>query len=82
MRLYITVRRNGIPETPIVWNVENTSSTIAQLLEQLNDAIPIETGDWGYDDYAVELKGINGAHFECLHFQPVGTVLKENDEVM
>jgi hypothetical protein len=82
MRLLITVKRHGLPETPVIWNVELETSTIAQLLEQINDIIPIEQGDWGYEDYAVDLKGSRGVNFECLHFQQVGKVFKEDDEVM
>jgi hypothetical protein len=82
MRLFLSVRRNGFPETPIVWKVDSETSTIAQLLEKVHEAIPLEEGEWGFEDYAVELKGPNGANFECLHYQPVGKVLKENDEVM
>jgi len=82
MRLRITVRRHRLPETPIIWNVDLETTTIAQLLEQVNDIIPIETSEWGYDDYAVELKGSNGVNFECFHFQQIGKVFKEDDEVM
>jgi hypothetical protein len=82
MRLRLTVRRHNLPETPVVWNVDLETSTIAQLLEQVNDAIPIESGDWGFEDYAVELKGSNGVNYECLHYQIVGKVFKEDDEVM
>jgi hypothetical protein len=82
MRLRITVRRHGLPETPVIWNVDSETSTIAQLLEQVNEIIPIESNEWGLEDYAVELKGNNGVNFECLHFQPVGKIMKEDDEVM
>jgi hypothetical protein len=82
MRLRITVRRHGLPETPIIWNVDSETSTIAQLLEQVSEIVPVESADWGLEDYAVELKGSNGVNFECLHFQPVGKVMKEDDEVM
>lgn len=82
MRLRLTVKRYGLPETPVVWNVELETSTIAQLLEQVNDAIPIESNDWGFEDYAVELKGVNGINYECLHYQVVSKVFKEDDEVM
>ncbi len=86
MRLRLTVRRHGLPDAPVVWIVDTSSSpspTISQLLEAVNEAIPIESdGDWGLEDYAVELKGTNGANYECLHFQHVAAVMKEDDEVM
>ena len=82
MRLRLTVRRNGLPDTLVVWNVDSTAATISKLLEEINEAIPIESGDWGFEDYAVELKGANGLNFECLHYQPVAKVFKEDDEVV
>jgi len=82
MRLYITVQRHSLPDFPVVWNVDSEAATISELLRQVNDAIPIEDGEWGCEDYAVELKGANGASFECLHYQIVGKVLKEDDVVL
>ncbi|KAH8599449.1 hypothetical protein B0O99DRAFT_613931 [Bisporella sp. PMI_857] len=82
MRLRLTVRRHGLPELPIVWTVESATITISKLLEEVNDAIPIESGEWGYEDYTVELRGTNGVNFECLHYQVVGKVFKEDDEVI
>lgn len=86
MRLRLTVRRHGLPDTPVVWVVDTSSSpslTISQLLEAVNEAIPIESdNDWGLEDYAVELKGANGANYECLHFQHVSTVMKEDDSTL
>lgn len=78
MRVRVNVRRNGLPDTRVVWAVENDSQTIAQLLEQISEVIPLESGEWGLEDYAVELPG----GFECLHFMLVNKVLGENDEVM
>ena len=82
MRLRLTVRRHGLPATPVVWNIDSETATIAQLLEQVSEAIPLESGEWGLEDYAVELKGHYGLSFECLHYQPVGKVMKEDDEVV
>lgn len=53
-----------------------SSTTVSQLLEQVNEAIPLESEDWGLEDYAVEVQG-----FECLHFSTLSHVLKEEDEV-
>ena len=76
------MRRHCLPETPIIWSVDNESTTIAKLLENVNEVIPIESGEWGLEDYAVDLKGSNGVNYECLHFEQVGKVMKEEDEVM
>lgn len=84
MRLRLTVRRNLLPETSIIWNIETETSTpiISQLLEQVNEVLPLESGEWGLEDYAVELRAHGGANYECLQFQPVAKVLREDDEVL
>lgn len=58
------------------YTAAGTSPTISQLLEQVNEVIPLEAEDWGLEDYAVEVRG-----FECLHFSEVAQILKEDDEV-
>ncbi|KAI4249623.1 MAG: hypothetical protein L6R40_000412 [Gallowayella cf. fulva] len=84
MRLRLTVQRHGLPPARVLWRIAavrppytaaGSESTIAQLLEQINEIIPLESGDWGLEDYAVEVRG-----FECLHFSEVNQVLKEDDE--
>jgi hypothetical protein len=52
------------------------SATISQLLEDVNDIVQLESDDWGLEDYVVEVGG-----YECLHFQPIDSVLKEDDKV-
>lgn len=63
--------------------------TVAQLLEDVNDVVPLETADtsvglnnepcgqWGLEDYVVEVGG-----FECLHFMEVESLLRDGDEVV
>ncbi|GIK04089.1 hypothetical protein Aspvir_008164 [Aspergillus viridinutans] len=61
--------------------------TIAQLLEDVNEVVPLETepaifdsessGQWGLEDYAVEVGGS-----ECLHFMEVDGLLRDGDEVV
>lgn len=85
MRLRLTIERHGIPPVNILWTVApprvplaraGSSITISQFLEQVNDIIPLESEDWGLEDYAVEVGG-----FECLHFSELGQVLKNDEEV-
>ena len=82
MRLRLTVRRNGVPEVRLMWNVElDTDFTVSRLVSSVNDVVPLESAEWGLEDYAVEYKdGVNG--FECLHFQVVRDILKEDDQVL
>ncbi|KAL1848768.1 hypothetical protein Plec18170_007779 [Paecilomyces lecythidis] len=74
----------------------NGDYTVAQLLEDVNEVIPLETqggstsgarddyddeesgiGQWGLEDYVVEVNG-----FECLHFMEVEGLLRDGDEVV
>ncbi|KAL8871420.1 MAG: hypothetical protein Q9174_002744, partial [Haloplaca sp. 1 TL-2023] len=86
MRLQLTVQRHALPAVRILWTTELTGplssstgpgTTISQLLSQINDIIPLESEDWGLEDYTVEVRG-----FECLHFSETAEVLKEDDEVI
>ena len=85
MRLQLTVQRHALPPARILWTTELTGplssgtgsgTTISQLLCQINDIIPLESEEWGLEDYTVEVRG-----FECLHFSEAAQVLKEDDEV-
>ncbi len=84
MRLQLIIQRQALPPTYILWNVAGPRNvdktgngiTISQFLEQVNDIIPLESEDWGLEDYAVEVAG-----FECLHFSELGTVLRDEDQV-
>ncbi|KAH6707060.1 hypothetical protein EV126DRAFT_410706 [Verticillium dahliae] len=83
LRLLLLVRRHGVPEVKLVWNVPTGPDwTIAKLIAQVDEAIPLESGEWGLEDYAVELRGTDGEPFECLHFQQVSKVLKDDDQVI
>ncbi|KAF2277759.1 uncharacterized protein EI97DRAFT_465889 [Westerdykella ornata] len=81
MRLRITVQRHGLPATSILWRVPEHPNpeyyTIAGLLEDLNHVIPLEAPDWGLDDYVVLVGG-----FECVHFDSVRLLLKDEDELL
>ncbi|BCS23343.1 uncharacterized protein APUU_31568A [Aspergillus puulaauensis] len=65
----------------------NGGYSIAQLLEDVNEVIPLETeqqlfddessGQWGLEDYVVEVGGS-----ECLHFMEVEGLLRDGDEVL
>ncbi|KAI9706048.1 MAG: hypothetical protein M1836_005454 [Candelina mexicana] len=84
MRLQLIVQRHGLPPTHVLWNVTSSGDTqttgrgitISQFLEQVNEIIPLESDDWGLEDYSVEVAG-----FECLHFSDLGSVLRDEDEV-
>lgn len=83
MRLRLIVTRHNLPDAAVVWAIEPSDNpTISQLLEQVNEVIPLESAaDWGLEDYSVELKGFD-TNFECLHFQLVRSILHEDDEIL
>lgn len=83
LRLRLQVRRHGLPDVNLLWNAPaGPDSTISNLVDKVNEVIPLESEDWGLEDYVVELKGADGTAFECLHFQQVAKVLKDEDQVM
>ncbi|TKA73149.1 hypothetical protein B0A49_03841 [Cryomyces minteri] len=79
MRLRLSIRRHALPAVEILWNTgdEKTSSTtVAQFLEQVNEIVPLEAEQWGFEDYVVEITG-----YECLHFQKLENVCRDEDVV-
>ena len=85
LRLRLSICRYAVPEVKIVWPCTATKDlTVAQLVGQVNNVVPLESGEWGLEDYVVELVGGGGsAHsFECLHYQAVETLFRDGDEVL
>ncbi|KAG5926107.1 hypothetical protein E4U42_003651 [Claviceps africana] len=83
IRLRLAVRRHGVPEVKLVWPCKRSADvTIAKLLASVNEAVPLESGEWGLEDYAVELVGADGDSYECLHFQLVAQTLKDEDQLI
>ena len=85
MRLCLTIHRQSLPITRVMWTGEGLrlgqptcgeNFTISQLLEQVNEAIPLEAEEWGLEDYVVEVRG-----YECLHFSRIDQILRDEDEV-
>lgn len=78
MRLRLKIRRHGLPTARVMWTVDrdNEGYSIADLLQELDDVIPLESDDWGLEDYTVESTG-----YGCLHFQLVRNVLQDLDLV-
>ncbi|MCJ1388553.1 hypothetical protein MMC18_001400 [Xylographa bjoerkii] len=84
MRVQLTVGRQGMVPVHLLWDPialrpncteDGANITVAQLLEQINEVIPLEAVEWGLEDYVVEVNG-----FECLHFCSL-SILKEDDHV-
>lgn len=83
IRLRLTVRRHAVPEVKLLWPCTISEDlTIAKLLADVNEVVPLEAEQWGLEDYTVELSDGKGGSFECLHFQQVSKVLKTDDQVL
>ncbi|KAG5943553.1 hypothetical protein E4U59_000264 [Claviceps monticola] len=83
IRLRLAVRRHGVPEVKLVWPCERSADlTIAKLVASVNEVVPLECSEWGLEDYAVELVGADGDSYECLHFQLVAQILKDEDQLI
>jgi hypothetical protein len=80
MKVRLSVQRHRLPTAEVLWVLSdpqtNPSSSIARLLVEVNEIIPLESEHWGLEDYVVQVGG-----FECLHFQRIGDVLSEGDHV-
>ncbi|KAF1985572.1 hypothetical protein K402DRAFT_421863 [Aulographum hederae CBS 113979] len=79
MRLLLTIKRHALPDLELVWIVSEdpgvkSNLTVARLLEQINPIVPLESDHWGLDHYVVSL----GA-YECLHFNLVHDLFKDDD---
>ncbi|KAG5919842.1 hypothetical protein E4U61_000541 [Claviceps capensis] len=83
IRLRLAVRRHGVPEVKLVWPCERSADlTIAKLVASVNEVVPLECSEWGLEDYTVELVGADGDSYECLHFQLVAQILKDEDQLI
>ncbi|KAI5235817.1 hypothetical protein E4T43_09000 [Aureobasidium subglaciale] len=76
MRIRLQVQRNRLPPIKVLWKVDS-SSTTAELVTKISGYFPLEAEGWGLEDYTVHLGG-----YELLHFQKLGEVLKDDDELV
>ena len=94
MRLQVSVRRHGLPAINIIFTTGTgpasktlePNSTVSDLLYDVNDLVPLESadGEWGLEDYVVEVQATadQESYYECLHYQTIDSVLREDDEVV
>ncbi|PHH91260.1 hypothetical protein CDD83_1177 [Cordyceps sp. RAO-2017] len=83
LRLRVSVQRHGVPDVKLVWPCERSDDlTVSKFLAQISQVIPLEGGEWGLEDYVVELADGLGGTYECLHFQPISQILQSDDQVL
>lgn len=75
-----------MPQVKVLWTIDRVpppfanagaSYKISQLLEQINQTIPLQSDGCTLADYVVERGG-----FECLPFSSIDAVLDHDDEVL
>lgn len=76
MRLRLEIVRNRLPPTKVLWQVESEQTT-AELLKSLDAIVPLESESWDLEDYVLETTD----GFEALHYQTLGSILKDDDHV-
>ncbi|RYP10163.1 hypothetical protein DL765_008196 [Monosporascus sp. GIB2] len=84
IRLRVVVQRNGLPEDRFMLplSVED-DPTVAKLLEHVHsNYFPLESDQWGLEDYAVYRQSSDGTRFECLHFSAIRTLFRDDDRVL
>lgn len=83
LRVKILIRRYELPDFKIVWSIPRRQNlTIADLLVKINQIAPLESGEWGLEDYAVEVLSFGADGFECLHYQIATEILRDEDQVL
>ena len=94
MRLQVSLHRHTLPPVNIIFasgtgpssHTSNGSATIFNLLEDLNEIVPLESsdGEWGLEDYVVEVAATvdQEKSYECLHYLQLKSVLREDDEIV
>ncbi|KAK5047795.1 hypothetical protein LTR84_006460 [Exophiala bonariae] len=94
MRLQLQILRHALPPVNIIHttgtgptsHTRSRDCTIAALLQDVNDLVPLESfdGEWGLEDYVVEVAATADQQtaYECLHFQTCEAVLRDDDEVI
>jgi hypothetical protein len=80
MRIHLSVERNGLPVVNLLWPVDEDEngkkSIISRLVAKVDEVVPLETEEWALEDYILQVNG-----FECLHWQNISDVLKDEDHV-
>nr|OQO15783.1 hypothetical protein B0A51_16303 [Rachicladosporium sp. CCFEE 5018] len=79
MRLRLTLLRPSLPAIKALWPLPTGSQTltISALLTLLSATFPLDSPTLGLETYSLSISG-----YEALHWQEVGSVLKDEDEVV
>ncbi|KAL9083208.1 MAG: hypothetical protein Q9165_008614 [Trypethelium subeluteriae] len=69
MRVHLSIHRQELPAANLVWSLPDDQTgptTIAQLIEDVNSVVPLESMHWGLEDYVVQLGSIRPLQTEDL----------------
>ncbi|RYP79541.1 hypothetical protein DL769_002905 [Monosporascus sp. CRB-8-3] len=84
IRLRVVVQRNGLPDDRFMLPLPlEDDPTVAKLLEQVHsNYFPLESGQWGLEDYVVYRVCSDGSLFECLHFSSIRSIFRDDDQAL
>ncbi|RYP51474.1 hypothetical protein DL768_003204 [Monosporascus sp. mg162] len=84
IRLRVVVQRNGLPDNRFMLPLSlEDDPTVAKLLEHVHsNYFPLESDQWGLEDYAVYRQGSDGSRFECLHFSAIRSLFRDDDQAL
>jgi hypothetical protein len=82
MRLKLQIRRPDLATTRIWWDTtqcleDKPNATVAHLLQYVNEVCPLDYDSLGLEDYVLEKDG-----YEFVHYQHVGGILRDGDEIL
>ena len=77
LRLKLVVRRHELPDVRLLFGLKPMALSISDFLALVDERVPLVSNGWRLQDYLVTV-----GSFEALHYSDVGSVLKNNDEVM
>ncbi|RYP79376.1 hypothetical protein DL770_006692 [Monosporascus sp. CRB-9-2] len=84
IRLRVVIQRNGLPDDRFMLPLSlEDNPTVAKLLEHVHsNYFPLESDQWGLEDYAVYRQSSDGSRFECLHFSAIRSLFRDDDQAL
>ncbi|RYP40441.1 hypothetical protein DL767_001677 [Monosporascus sp. MG133] len=84
IRLRVVVQRNGLPDNRFMLPLSlEDDPTVAKLLEHVHsNYFPLESDQWGLEDYVVFRQSSDGSLFECLHFSAIRSLFRDDDQAL
>ena len=81
MRLRLVIQRNELQPANLCWFIPG-DFTVAQLLHNVNDFIPLRSADWALNQYVVEVPGHYGLNYEIMHFEQLRYYINDDSDLL